>query len=130
MLGIEIKERKLLVLERPKENGMEFGRYFTLEVTFNGDWLDFPTYVLIYFGTFKYATVSLLPFSSNLTLNFCFKGKGNSEMGALPKEMRCEHLLKMHKVKNNLRPNERYLSFSTGQCWILSSQVTMIRNLT
>lgn len=80
MLGIEIKERNLLLLERPRENGMEVGRSLTLWVTFNEDWLDFPTYVFIYFRTFKYAGESLLPFSPNLTLNFCFKGKGNSEM--------------------------------------------------
>lgn len=47
-MGIDIKKRKSLLLEKPRENEMEMGRSLASSVTFDGDWLDFPTYLFIY----------------------------------------------------------------------------------
>lgn len=84
-LGVEIKGRQLLLLEenwREWEEGGEksgFRGWLLMEI----GWI-FPP-VFIYFWIFKYATISLLPFWVNLTVNFCFKEKGKSEMGAFQK---------------------------------------------
>lgn len=61
MLGIEIKEKITCTGEtcRVWEGG---GRSLASMGECNGDWLDFATSVFIYFGIFKCAIISLLPF--------------------------------------------------------------------